>query len=431
MKKLLFVFLAAFVFCWAASHAFSAEIYEIRVQSVISPPISQFIAESIKKAGDAKGDALLILLDTPGGLDTSMRDIIKAVLDSPVPVIVYVYPSGARAASAGSIILIAAHVAAMAPGTNVGAAHPVSIGKEKADKEMMDKVVQDAEAYAKSLAAKRGRNVEWAAKAVRESASITANDALSTNVIDVVAPTVDELLAKVDGKAVEVGNRKVVLKTKGARIVEIEMPLKYKILSYISDPNVAYLLMMLGFYGILFEIYSPGAIFPGVIGAVSLVLAFYAFQTIPISFAGLFLIVLGIVFFILEVKVVSYGLLSVAAIGSIIMGSIMLIDLPSSWLAISWKSILAVAVLSIIFFLGVLSYAIKAQLLKVKTGKEGLVGEAGVAQTAIAPKGKVFIHGELWDARSEEPIASGEEVVVTAVEGMVVRVKKDDESASL
>lgn len=355
MKKVLFVLFAALALCSAATSAFSGQVDQIKVQGVISPPIAQFISDSIKKADEDKAEALLVLLDTPGGLDTSMREIVKAVMDSPVPVIVYVHPSGARAASAGTIILIAAHVAAMAPGTNVGAAHPVSIGKEQVDKEMMSKVVQDAEAYARSLAAKRGRNAEWAAKAVRESASITANEALSAHVIDLVSSHITELLSKVDGKTVEAGNRKVELKTKGARIVELEMPLKYKLLSYISDPNVAYLLMMIGFYGILFEIYSPGAVFPGVVGGISLILAFYAFQTIPISYAGLSLILLGIVFFVLELKVASYGMLSVAGIASIVMGSIMLIDLPSGWLSISWKSILAVAILSIIFFLGVLS----------------------------------------------------------------------------
>ena len=284
------------------------------------------------------------------GLNTSMRDIVKAVMEAPLPVIVYVYPPGARAASAGTIILIAAHVAAMAPGTNVGAAHPVSIGSEKMDKEMMAKVVQDAQAYARSLAAKRGRNAEWAAMAVRKSVSITADEALKNHVIDAVADSVDELLSQVNGKAVEVKGRRVALATKGAKIVAVETPFKYKLLSYITDPNVAYLLMMIGFYGILFEIYSPGAIFPGVVGGICLILAFYAFQTIPISYAGLFLIVLGIIFFVLELKIASYGLLSIAGIISIMIGSIMLIDLPSSWLSLSWQAIAAVvAVLDSIF----------------------------------------------------------------------------------
>ena len=330
-----------------------------------------------------RAQALVILLDTPGGLDTSMRDIVKAIMDSPVPVIVYVSPSGARAASAGAIILIASHVAAMAPGTNVGAAHPVSIGGEKPDKEMMAKVVQDAEAYARSLAAKRGRNAEWAAKAVTQSVSVTADEALAARVIDVVARKCRGPSHEGGREDRRSGNRKVVLRTAGARIVAKEMPFKFRLLSYLSDPNVAYLLMMIGFYGILFEIFSPGAVFPGVIGGICLILAFYAFQTIPINYAGLALIVLGIIFFILELKIVSYGMLSVAGIASIVIGSIMLVDLPVGWLSISWQSILLVAILTIVFFLGVLSYAVKAQLSKVKTGREGLIGERGIARSDI------------------------------------------------
>jgi membrane-bound serine protease (ClpP class) len=354
-----------------------------------------------------------------------MRQIVKAITDSPVPIIVYVFPSGARAASAGTIILLSAHVAAMAPGTNVGAAHPVTIGKEKVDKEMMSKVVQDAEAYARSLAKMRGRNAEWAAKAVTQSVSITANEAADTRVIDLVANNVDELLSKVDGKTVEVSSRKKELRTRGAKVTEREMPFKYQVLSYLSDPNVAYILMMLGFFGILFEIYSPGAIFPGVVGGICLILAFYAFQAIPLNFAGLALILLGIVFFILELKVISYGALSLAGVTSIVIGSIMLIDLPASWLSLSWKAILAVAIASIVFFIGILSYALKAQLSKVRTGEEGLVGESGVARTTIAPFGKVLVHGEYWDAESAERIEEGERVVVTEVKGMRIKVRKE------
>ncbi len=424
MRKPFLLLCVALLLCTLSTVTLAADVYQVTVQGVISPPVSQFISDSIKTAGNGGAAALLILLDTPGGLDMAMREIVKAIMDSPVPVIVYVYPSGARAASAGAIILIAAHIAAMAPGTNVGAAHPVSVGGGKPDKEMMAKVVQDAEAYARSLAAKRGRNVEWAAKAVTKSVSVTAKEALDAHVIDVVASSPDDLLSAVDGRKVEVGNKKIPLKTKGAKIVAVDMPFKYKFLSFISDPNVAYLLMMIGFYGILFEIYSPGAIFPGVVGAISLILAFYAFQTIPISYAGLFLILLGILFFIVELKVVSHGLLAIAGIVSIVIGSIMLIDLPSTWLSISWQSIVAVALLTTVFFILVLSYAVKAQLSKVRTGREGLVGETGVAKSDLLPAGKVFVHGELWDAVSVDPVRTGDRVVVTAIEDMVVRVKK-------
>lgn len=417
-------FLLFTVISFVASNAYANDIYTIRIQGAIQPPVAGFIAESLVKAEKDGGEALIILLDTPGGLDTSMRDIIKNIMDANIPVIVYVSPSGARAASAGCIILLASHIAAMAPGTNVGAAHPVTIGKDKADKDMMEKIVKDSEAYARSIAGKRGRNIEWAAKAVNISASITATDALKKNVIDIIAQNMDDLLTQAEGKSVETKKGKVTLKLKGKKTVEIDMPFKYKFLSYLSDPNVAYLLMMLGIYGILFEIYSPGAIFPGVVGGISIILALYAFQTIPITFAGVFLILLGILFFILELKIISHGLLGFAGILSIIIGSVMLVDLPKSMLSISWKSILAVAILSGIFFFGVVSYAIKAQLSKVKTGREGLVGESGTAKTDVFGKGKVFLHGELWNAKSDESIKEGERVIVTGVEGLLLIVKK-------
>ncbi|MBP8626674.1 MAG: nodulation protein NfeD [Syntrophorhabdales bacterium] len=439
MKRLASIFLFCF-FCffilnplWAkeeknhnpnkkADRAGSINI--ITINGAINPPIAGFISESISKSEKENAEALICLLDTPGGLDTSMREIVKAIMDSHIPVIVYVSPPGARAASAGSIILLSAHIAAMAPGTNVGAAHPVSIGKDKADKVMMSKVVKDAEAYARSIAMKRGKNADWAAKAVKESASITAKDALDKNVIDIVAEDIERLIDGIDGRVVETKKGKITLNLKGKKKNIIEMPFKYRFLSYISDPNVAYILMMIGLYGILFEIYSPGAIFPGVIGGISIILALYAFSTIPISYAGIFLILLGIVFFILELKIISHGVLGLAGIISLVIGSIMLVDLPHSIFSISWKSILTVVILSGIFFFGVLSYAIKAQLSKVKTGTEGLIGEEGEARTDINGKGKVFLHGELWNAKSNEPIRSGERVVVEKVEGLLLIVKK-------
>lgn len=400
------------------------EVFIIRIQGTINPPMASFINESIIKAEKNGSEALLILMDTPGGLDTSMRDIIKGIMESNIPVIVYVYPSGARAASAGSVILLASHIAAMAPGTNAGAAHPVSVGQEKADKVMMEKVAKDAEAYVRSIAKQRGRNEEWAAKSVKESASITATDAVEKKVADLVATSIDELLEKIDGKKVETKKGSIVLKTKGKKATEVVMPFKYKFLSYISDPNVAYILMMIGMYGILFEIYSPGAIFPGVVGGICLILALYSFQTLPISYAGLFLILLGVIFFILELKIVSHGALGIAGIISLVIGSIMLIDLPSSVLSISYTTIIIVAVLTGIFFFGVISYAIKAQLSKVTTGKEGLVGEEGIAQTDVFHEGKVFVHGEIWNGKSDQQIPKGEKVIVTAIEGLIVKVEK-------
>ncbi len=408
------------------SAASAGDVFVVTVSGAINPPTATFISESIATAGSKGGTALVIFLDTPGGLDTSMREIVKAIMESPLPIIVYVHPSGARAASAGAIILLASHIAAMTPGTNVGAAHPVSVGKDKPDKEMMQKVVKDAEAYVRSIAAKRGRNVDWAAKAVKESASIAANEALEKRVIDMVVKDFDELMATVDGRTVETKKGRIKLDTGSVKRVDMEMPFKYRFLSYLSDPNVAYILMMIGIYGILFEIYSPGAIFPGVAGGISIILALYAFQALPISYAGLFLILLGVIFFVLELKIVSHGLLGLAGIVSIVIGSIMLIDLPGDGLSISWKSIAAVAVLSGIFFFGVISYAIKAQLSKVKTGREGLIGETGVAKTSILSKGIVLIHGERWNATSDEPIAEGDKVVVVDVTALKVKVKREE-----
>lgn len=424
MLRFLTVISIGMLFFLGPSVGITNDIYTITIQGAINPPAASFIAESITKAEKNGSEALLILMDTPGGLDTSMREIVKGIMESGIPVIVYVYPSGARAASAGSVILLASHIAAMSPGTNAGAAHPVSVGQEKADKVMMEKVAKDAEAYVRSIAKQRGRNEEWAAKSVQESASIPAADAVKEKVADLVAVSIDELLEKVDGREVETKKGKVVLQTKGKNAALVAMPFKYRFLSYISDPNVAYILMMIGMYGILFEIYSPGAIFPGVVGGISLILALYAFQTLPISYAGLFLILLGVIFFILELKIVSHGALGIAGIISLVIGSIMLIDLPSSVLSISYATIIIVAVITGIFFFGVLSYAIKAQLSKVKTGSEGLVGEEGVAQTDVFHEGKVFVHGEIWRGKSEEPISQGETIIVTAVEGLILRVKK-------
>lgn len=424
MKQGLFffcVFLSVFV-SFAYTHA--GDVYTVQISSAINPPVAGFIKESITSSQKNKAEALLIQLDTPGGLDTSMRDIVKNIMEAPIPVIVYVSPSGARAASAGSIILMSAHIAAMTPGTNVGAAHPVNIGGNKPDKIMEKKVVQDAEAYARSIALKKGRNAEWAAKSVTESVSVTAQEALSKKVIDIIAENIESLLSQIDGKTIEVKAGKTTLKTKGARLITIPMPVKYKFLSYISDPNVAYLLMMLGIYGILFELYSPGAIFPGIIGGISIILALYAFQTIPISFAGLALILLGILFFILEIKIISHGMLGIAGIASVVIGSIMLVDVPDSAFSISWKSIIVVAFLSAVFVFIILGFAVKSQLSKVKTGKEGLVGETGIARTDIDPTGKVTIHGEIWQATSNKPVKAGEQIIVVSTDRLTVTVEK-------
>ena len=425
MKRLSFTFLLI-VFVLLAPSLHARDIYTVRISGAINPPIAGFLENSINKASTDNAEALVVYLDTPGGLDSSMRDIVKGIMDSPVPVVVYVAPSGARAASAGAIILLASHIAAMAPGTNVGAAHPVNIGQEKTDEVMMKKVTKDAEAYAKSIAVQRGRSVDFAAKAVTESISIPAKDALASKVIDVMADSLDELLKQIDGRSVTTKKGTTVLHTKDAKRVELPMPFKFRFLAYISDPNVAYILMMLGIYGIIFEFYSPGAIFPGVIGGICLILALYAFQAIPISFAGLALILLGIVFFILEVKIVSHGLLGIAGIISFVIGSVMLVDIPGSVFSISLTTIILVAAISALFVFGILSYAVRAQFFKVKTGQEGLVGETGFARNTFTAdgKGKVNVHGEIWSAISEDELHEGDEIVITAVDNLIVKVRK-------
>lgn len=400
------------------------EIFVIAVNGVINPVAAEFIHSSLEKASNAKAGALVIELDTPGGLDASMRSIVKDILASSIPVIVYVYPGGARAASAGVFITLAAHVAAMAPGTNIGAAHPVSIG-EKMDKVMSAKAANDAAAYIKSIAEKQQRNAAWAEDAVRNSVSITEKDALKTHVIDLVAKDPDSLLRAVDGKKVTVAGTERIIKTVDARVVKEQMGLRLRLLNLISDPSLAYILMLLGFYGLFFELTNPGSLLPGIIGAISLVLAFYAFQTIPVNYAGLLLIIIGIALFLLEVKVTSYGLLTVSGIVSITLGSLMLFASPVPFLRVSLSIIIPSAVITAFFFVITFSLAYKAHKRKHATGSESLLGLEGIAKSDIGRQGgMVQVHGEFWSADSEESIAKDDKVVVEAVSGLHLRVRK-------
>ena len=396
------------------------------VDGVINPAVADYLVKAIDKAAKDKAEALVIEMDTPGGLDASMRAIVKRILSSEVPVIVYVHPTGARAASAGVFILYAAHVAAMSPGTNVGAAHPVSMGQEM-DKTMAAKVTNDAVAYIKSIAAKRGRNAQWAEDAVRKSVSITADEALKLGVVDLIAETPDQLLEKIDGREVEVLSGKVVLHTKGAEIEERPMGLRQKILDRISDPNIAYILMMIGVYGIFFELSNPGLIFPGVVGGICLLLAFFAFQTLPVNYAGVALILLGVVFFIAEIMVISYGLLALGGVVAITLGSLMLFESPEPWLRISWGVLLPSLVGSAVFFGAMVYLAIKGQMRKPVSGREGMIGEQGVARTDLAPSGQVYVHGEIWQAEAREEVRAGERIEVTDVQGLHLKVKKHKE----
>lgn len=400
------------------------EVLVITVNGVINPVAAEHISKSIKKASEINAEALIIELDTPGGLDTSMRSIVKDISASDVPIVVYVSPSGARAASAGVFITIAGHIAAMSPGTNIGAAHPVAIG-EKMDKAVLEKAVNDAVAYIKSIAEQRGRNAQWAEDAVRKSVSATETEALKNNVIDLIAKDINELLAKIDGKKIKTIKQEKTLKTANASIIRDEMGLRQKILNFISDPNVAYLLMLLGFYGIFFELTNPGTIFPGVIGAICLILAFYSFQTLPVNYAGLLLILVGLILFLLEVMVTSYGLLTIAGIASLALGSLMLFESPLPFLRVSLSIIIPAALFTALFFVFTFRLAYKAHKRKPVTGIDGLIGMEGIAKTDITPSGgMVIVHGEYWSAYSDEVIQKDEKILVSAVEGLKVKVKK-------
>ncbi len=400
----------------------------VRVEGVIAPNTSEFLLYALKEANKSNSQALVIELDTPGGLDLAMRSIVKEFLASPIPIIVYVSPSGARAASAGVFLTMAAHIAAMAPGTNIGAAHPVSIGGQM-DKEMAKKVTNDAAAYIRALAEKRGRNPQWAEDAVRRSVSVTEKDALRLRIIDLVSEKLENLLQEVDGWEVVTLTGKVSLRTKGAPIQRIEMTFRDKVLKIISDPTIAYILLILGFYGLLYELANPGAILPGVLGAIFLILAFFAFQSLPINYAGLLLILLALILFILDIKVQSHGVLTVGGIISMILGSLMLIESPAPFFQISLVTIISAAMATAAFFFFVVAAGLKAQRRKPTTGREGLLGEKGIARSRLAPEGQIFVRGEIWSAISEEVVEPGEKVVVDGVSGLKLKVKKVQQGA--
>ncbi|MBM4146036.1 MAG: nodulation protein NfeD [Nitrospira sp.] len=425
-KLLSFILFTFFLFSHALSDEKKKEVMVITVNGVINPVSAEFIGKSIRKANEKKVEALVIELDTPGGLDTSMRNIVKEIIGSGVPVIIYVSPSGSRAASAGVFITLAAHIAAMAPGTNIGAAHPVGIG-EKMDKTMAEKATNDAAAYIRSLAESRGKNAKWAENAVRKSVSATEVEAIKENIIDLITKDLNSLLSDINGRKVQTVFGEKVLSTANAVVVREETGIRHKILNLISDPNVAYILMLLGFYGLFFELTNPGSLFPGVIGGICIILAFYAFQTLPVNYAGLLLIILAIILFILEVKIISHGVLTIGGIISMIIGSLMLFESPAPFMKLSLAIILPAVITTTLFFTVMLSLALKAYKRKPVTGLEGLLGTEGVADTDITKHGgMVLLHGERWAAFSDDPVSKDEHVIVEAVSGLKVKVKKVD-----
>ncbi len=403
-----------------------AESPDIRVLTIdgpINPVTVDYLRKNIKESARREERLVLVEMDTPGGLDTAMRDIVKDLLASPVPVVVFVTPPGARAASAGAVIGIAADILAMAPGTNIGAAHPVAIGV-KPDKVMQDKILNDAEAYVEGIARKRGRNFETTKSMVRQSISLSAEKALEAKVIDVIATNRAQLLKMLDGRVISRDGKSMTLRLAGARVVTCGMSGRQRIMNAVSNPNVAYVLLMLGVLGLFFELSNPGVILPGVIGGISLILAFFAFQALPVNYAGVLLILLALILFIAEIKIVSHGMLTIGGIVSMIFGSLLLFESPEPYLRVSLGVVLITVLVTALFFVLVVAKAVKAHRRKPVSGTEGLVGEAGWADSDLTPEGKVFVRGEYWDARSDERITKGEKVVVATVEGMRLKVRR-------
>jgi len=397
----------------------------MKIDGTINPVAAGFIHDGIRKAEKENAICLIIHLNTPGGLLKSTRLIVSDILESPVPVVVYVSPAGSQSGSAGVFITLAAHVAAMAPGTNIGAAHPVTL-QAPMDSIMGEKVTNDAAAFIRSIAEKRNRNIEWAENAVRKSFSYSETEALEDSAIDLIAKNDQELLNLIDGKTFELRTGSKTLQTKTASIETFEMNSFQQFLNIISDPSIAYILLLLGMLGILFEFFTPGAILPGIIGVISLILAYYAMHTLPINFAGLALIIFGIILFILEIKIVSHGMLAIGGIVSLLLGSLMLIK-PGSALEqadISRSVIISATVVAALFFLFIIRFGIKAQNRKVVTGLEALIGETGEVMDILAPTGTVKVQGEIWNAESiAGTISPGEKVRIKEMKQLKLYVE--------
>jgi membrane-bound serine protease (ClpP class) len=405
-----------------------------RLDGVVAPATARYIIREIREAEQSGAGALLIEMDTPGGLLKSMEDISKAMLNTNLPTVVYVYPSGARAASAGVFITYAANVAAMAPTTHLGAAHPVGVGGAggggNEDKTLMTKVTNDAVAEIRGFAARRGRNPDWAEKAVRESVSITETQALDLHVIDLIAASPRDLLDRIDGREVTTAAGKRILHTRGARLVDTPMDVTEGFLALLSDPNIGFVLMTMAIYGIIFELSNPGSVFPGVIGGLALILALASFAVLEVNVAGLFLIGFSLILFIADIKVPSHGVLTAGGIISFVLGSLLLTEHQAPFLRISLTLILTMAALTAGFFAVAVGAGLRAQKQKIQTGREGLVGAVGVARSDLSPQGTVFVQGELWTAETPDGvIPAGARVRVTRVDGLRLRVMKEEASA--
>ncbi len=409
---------------WAQDDVEPQIVSHLQLKSIIHPIAAQYIEDALQQADESGATAVVIELDTPGGLMTSTRDITEAMLVAKTPVVIYVSPSGAQAASAGFFLLMAADVAVMAPGTNTGAAHPVSGSGEEIEGHMAAKVEEDAAANIRALASRLGRNIEAAEAAVIESKSYTADEALELGLIDFVSPSVTDLVAKLDGRTVSKSDgAELTLATQGTSIEPLPMTKLQRFLAALAHPNIAFLLLSLGGMGLLFEITHPGSIFPGVVGAIFLLLAFFGLSVLPVNYVGIGLLGLAVLFFIAEIKVVSYGLLTVAGIISMVLGSSMLFKSTDPALQVSWGLIGTTAALAALAVVAAVTLVIRSHRRQVATGNEGMIGRIAEVRTALNPRGKVFVHGELWDAESSQLVDRGQEVRVVAVNGMRLEVE--------
>lgn len=419
-------FLITLSLLFSFAFAQSQKVIALTLDGTINPASAGFIEKAIRKAEKEAASCVLLRLNTPGGLLKSTRNIVGNIFSSAVPVVVYVWPEGAQAGSAGVFITMAAHYAAMAPGTNIGAAHPVSQGGQS-DTIMNAKATNDAVAFIRSIAEQRSRNADWGADAVRNSVSITGSEALQLNVIDTIATSTTQLLEWIDGQTFKVANGTATLRTRQADVEELQMGFMLKLLNIISDPTIAYLLLMLGFYGVLFELYNPGTILPGIIGGIGLILGLYALNTMPVNYAGLALIAFAIVLFLLEIKVTSYGMLTIGGIVALLLGSFMLIqdDVTFPVFQISKTAIITTTGVSALFFGYIIGLGLKAQKAKVTTGREGMIGETGKAITPLTPTGTVLLHGEIWRAEAVGGMVEKDERVrVTAMKDFLLFVEK-------
>lgn len=391
----------------------------------ITPICSDYIKRVVDIGEKRNAKAIILLLDTPGGLETSMRDIIKTISNTDIPIIVYVYPKGARAASAGAIITVSSDIAAMSPMSNIGSASPVAMDGKDIDQTMKKKVMNDMVAFVKGIAKEKGRNMDIVEKMVTESVNLTHQEALEKGVIDIVATDIYDLMDKADSRKVVKHGREILLKTKNESIEEVGLSLKEKILKLLSNPTVAYFLLMIGFYGIFFELYNPGSIIPGTVGAISLALALYSLNIISVNWLGIILIILGILFFIIELITPTFGGIAIAGVISLFIGSVILVSPDSPYGDISLSVIIPTVVFSAIFFLIVSYLGMKAQREKPKTGQESLLGKDGVAHTDIDElQGYVMIDGELWKAFSEKKIKKGSRVRIVQIDGLTLKVER-------